>query len=92
MYDVFFFGTALKTDSQRSPRSEGIFNWMAAGSESDRDGNKGRASCRMLRLVVLEAKEAAEVENLGRKDERMVDVVAWAAAILTTRTGPVMKC
>lgn len=37
-----------------------------------------------MRLVVLEAKEAAEVENWGRKDERIVDVVAWATDILRT--------
>jgi len=37
-----------------------------------------------LIVVVLEAKEVAEVENWGRKDERIADVVAWATAILRT--------
>jgi len=92
IYDVFFFGTARKSDSQRSPRRVGIFNWIAVGSESDRDGSNGRASCRILRLVVLEAKEAAEVENCGRKEERIADVVACAAAILRTRRVSVMNC
>lgn len=92
IYDVFFFGTARKSDSQRSPRRVGIFNWMAVGSESDRDGSNGRASCRILRLVVLEAKEAAEVENCGRKEERIADVVACAAAILRTIRVSAMNC
>jgi hypothetical protein len=40
-------------------------------------------------VVVLEAKEAAEVENWG-KEERIVDVAAWATAMLTTRRAAAM--
>ena len=76
MYEVFFLGTARSSESQISPRSAGIFNWIADGIARDNDGSRGWESCHDFRVVYLVATDADEVENRGKKAVSIDDAVA----------------
>jgi hypothetical protein len=75
IYEVFFFGTALNTESHKPPRSVGMFNWIPAGIIRANDGSRGCESCLELSVVYLYATDAVEAENRGRKEERIDEVV-----------------
>jgi len=73
--EVFFFGTALSTDSHIPSSNPGTLSCMAEGIANAREGNSGCESCREYNVVYLEALAMVGVENRGRKEDRIDDVV-----------------
>ena len=81
MWDVFFLGTARRTDSQMSPSSEGTLRRIEAGIAKAIVGRIGVEMCLEKRVVEREAADAAGAERRGSRKER-IDDVDCAAAIL----------
>jgi hypothetical protein len=40
-YDVFFFGTARRTESHKSSKRVGTFEWITEGTEKETDDKIG---------------------------------------------------
>jgi hypothetical protein len=80
--DVFFFGTALSTDSHRSPSNAGTLRWIADGMANDIEGRTGSESCLEKTVAERVTADAAGADRRGRKDERIEEAVACTAAIL----------
>ena len=72
MCDVFFFGTALRTDSHISSSNEGIdgrLSWKEAGIARTNEGKRGRESCRVKAELSLGVGEAATGKIRDSRDE-----------------------
>lgn len=91
MWDVFFFGTALRIPSQMSPSKPGML-CNAAGIAIASDGHVGygdRRDCCVKRSVDLNDEVNVVAESRGSRDA-MAEAIrsCWTAAIVKPR----MKC
>lgn len=80
--EVFFFGTARRTDSQRPFNSEGTLNRITVGmiTDSCRIGSRGylRRGAVLVRIGDMVAGEAVESgKSSGRNSWRRVMMSAW---------------
>jgi hypothetical protein len=81
IWDVFFLGTARRTDSQMSPSREGTLRRIDAGMAKAIVGRIGVEAYLEKRVVEREAADAAGADTRGSRKER-IDEVDCAAAIV----------
>ncbi len=80
IYDVFFFGTARRIDSQSPVSNGGTLRWMAAGIEREREGNESRREKRMAVLVRI---EGVAIEKCRRRASTIKRGFASRSAMLS---------
>lgn len=85
MWEVFFFGTARRTDSQISPSREGTLRRIDAGMAKAIVGRIVVDACLEKRVVERDAADAAGADRRGSRNERIDDVDC--AAAISKRSG-----
>ena len=84
--DVFFFGTALRTNSQMSPSNVGSRSWKA-GRALRSAGNTGNGICCANRAIVREDDVTAGEEKCEKTEAKLRVSGSCAAAIVAIATG-----